>query len=259
MSCVMGISCISFSSLSILHVQHFSTPFIVVQGGAGAGKSHVIDILAQWMELTLRSVGDNPDHPYVLKCAFAGTAAAKINGQTLTSAFNIGFGNKFQSLADKTRDLKRALLSNLTTLIIDEYSMVKADMLYQLDLRLKEIKQREDLPFGGVFLILVGDLLQLAPVKGRYPFQTPFNKQFELAHLISPLWDLFKPIILRKNHRQGDDKLFADVLNRISRGQQTDQDLKLLSTKIKPKGDPTIHEDSVYIFSVNADVNEQNN
>ena len=132
-------------------------------------------------------------------------------------------------------------------------------MIYQLDLRLKEIKQREDLPFGGVSLILVGDLLQLAPVKGRYPFQTPFNKQFELAHLISPLWDLFKPIVLRKNHRQGDDKLFADILNRISRGQQTDQDLKLLSTKIKPKGDPTIPEDSVYIFSVNADVNEQYN
>ena len=104
-------------------------PLLAIQGGAGSGKSHVIDILSQWMTLTLRVSGDNPDHPYVLKCAYAGTAAAKIGGQTLTSAFNIGFGNEFHSLADKTRDLKKGLLVNLTMLIIDEYSMLKADML----------------------------------------------------------------------------------------------------------------------------------
>merc|ERR1712082_64215 len=73
-----------------------TAPLVVVQGGAGSGKSHVIDILSQWIETVSRSRGDNPEHPYVLKCAFAGTAAAKISGQTLTSAFNIGFGNKFQ-------------------------------------------------------------------------------------------------------------------------------------------------------------------
>ena len=44
--------------------------------------------------------------------------------------------------------------------IIDEYSMIKADMLYLLDLRLKEIKQRTDLPFGGVAVFLLGDILQ---------------------------------------------------------------------------------------------------
>merc|ERR1711867_153910 len=124
----------------------------------------MIDLLAQWIELALRSSGDHPNHPFVIKCAFAGTAAAKIGGQTITSAFNIGFGNKFQSLPDKTRDLKRSLLSNLSMLIIDEYSMVKSDMLYQLDLRLKELKQQPDIPFGNVSIFLVGDLLQLSPV-----------------------------------------------------------------------------------------------
>ena len=89
-------------------------PLLVVQGSAGSGKSHVIDLLSQWIELLLRAAGDSPSQPYVIKCAFAGTAAAKIGGQTITSAFNTGFGNKFQSLADKTRDLKRTLLSNLS-------------------------------------------------------------------------------------------------------------------------------------------------
>ena len=233
-------------------------PLLAVQGGAGSGKSHVIDILAQWIEFILRSSGDNPDHPYVLKCAFAGTAAAKINGQTLTSAFNLGFGNKYRSLPDKSRDLKRGLLSNLAMLIVDEYSMLKADMLYQLHLRLQEIKQRYDLPFGGCSVILVGDLLQLPPVRGKYPFQCPYEKEYHIAHALSPLWDNFKPILLRQNHRQGEDKTLADILNRISRGLQTKDDLEILSTKVISKNNQSIPDDAVYIFSINADVNEQN-
>ena len=66
--------------------------------------------------------------------------------------------------------------------------MVKADMMYQLDLRLKEIKQREELPWGGVSVYLFVDALQLSPVKGRYPFEAPFNKTVELSHIVSPLW-----------------------------------------------------------------------
>ena len=42
-----------------------TAPLVVVQGGAGAGKSHVIDILSQWIEITSRSSGDDPNHPYV--------------------------------------------------------------------------------------------------------------------------------------------------------------------------------------------------
>ena len=116
-------------------------PFVVIQGGAGAGKSNVIDILSQRMEKILRSSGDNPNHPYIVKAAFTGTAAANIEGQTMTSAFSFKFGNEFFSLADKVRDEKRTVLENLVAVIIDEYSMIKADMLYQLDLRLRELKE----------------------------------------------------------------------------------------------------------------------
>ena len=63
------------------------------------------------METTLRATGDHPDHPYILRCAFAGTAAANIDGQTLHSAFDFKFGNKFTSLDDKKRDLRRTTLS----------------------------------------------------------------------------------------------------------------------------------------------------
>ena len=47
------------------------TPRLSIQGGAGSGKSHVINLSAKWMETILRTPGDHPDHPYILRCAFA--------------------------------------------------------------------------------------------------------------------------------------------------------------------------------------------
>ena len=57
--------------------------------------------------------------------------------------------------------------------IINKYSMMKADMLYQLDLRLKEVKVKPHLDFGGVSIFLFGDILQLRPVKAMYIMQEP--------------------------------------------------------------------------------------
>ena len=128
----------------------YSQELLVVQGGAGSGKSLVIDVLSQQIEKILRSPGDNPEHPYCLKAAFTGTAAANIKGQTLHSAFSFSFGNDFFSLGDKKRDERREQLSNLEVVIIDEFSFIKADMLYLLDLRLREVKQEPDKLFGGV-------------------------------------------------------------------------------------------------------------
>ena len=51
--------------------------------------------------------------------------------------------------------------------IIDEFSMIKADMLYQLDMRLREVKEKPDLDFGGVAVFMFGDILQLRPVKAK--------------------------------------------------------------------------------------------
>ena len=88
-------------------------PLLIVQGGAGTGKSTVIDVISQQMEKILRTPGDNPDHPYVIKAAFTGTAAANIKGQTLHSAFSFSFGNNFFSLGDKMRDERINQLENL--------------------------------------------------------------------------------------------------------------------------------------------------
>ena len=116
--------------------------------------------------------------------------------------------------------------------------MVKVDMLYQLDFRLQEITQR-DIPFGGISLFVFGDLMQLRPVLGRFIFDDPILSDYEETHLCNPRWKMFGCTILEKNHRQGRDKSYADLLNRIRTGNHTEEDMEVLETRIRKKG----HED----------------
>ena len=77
---------------------------VMVHGGAGSGKSTVINILKQWVSIILQKSGDNPEDPFVLVTAPTGTAAANIRGQTLHTALGFNFGNQHYSLSDKKRD-----------------------------------------------------------------------------------------------------------------------------------------------------------
>ena len=140
----------------------------MVHGGAGAGKSTVINILAQLTQKILQKEGDNIDCPCVIKTAFTGTAASNIEGQTLHASFGFSFDNKHYSLSDKSRDQKKTSMKNLKMIIIEEISMVKSDMLYRLDLRLQEITERVGIPFGSIAIFAFGDMMQLRPVMGRF-------------------------------------------------------------------------------------------
>ena len=66
-------------------------------------------------------------------------------------------------------------MKNLKVVIIDEISMVKVDMLYQLDLRLQEITEKVGIPFGGVSIFAFGDMMQLKPCMGRYICDDPIG------------------------------------------------------------------------------------
>ena len=135
-------------------------PLLIIQGGAGSGKSTVIGVLTEWMEHFFRKSADDPNHPYIIKAAYTGSAAVIISGQTLHSAFKMPFSNKFEGFSNEERDKRREMLQNLQVVIIDEISFVKADMLYQLHLRLQEIKCNTKL-FGGVAMFFFGKLYYL--------------------------------------------------------------------------------------------------
>ena len=81
-------------------------------------------------------------------------------------------------MSDKKRDKTRTLLKNLKVVIVDEVSMVKSDLLYQLDLRLREISQKPTKLFGGVAILYMGDIMQLRPCKGSFIFAEPKCKDY---------------------------------------------------------------------------------
>merc|ERR1711867_354172 len=173
--------------------------------------------------------------------AFTGTAASLIEGMTLHSAFGFEYGNKHYSLSDKLRDARKNILKNLKLIIIDEISMVKADMLYQLDLRLQEIKEKIGVAFGGTAIFCFGDILQLQPVCGKYIFDRPSNPSYHLTFELDSRWKKFKVLNLEINHRQGKDKEYADILNRVREAKHTEEDMEKLKERIRPWGHP--HQD----------------
>ena len=108
-------------------------------------------------------------------------------------------------------------------------------------------------------LFCFGDLLQIKPVKGRYIFQDPKSEDFQLANAVRPHWRNFQIINLEENHRQGNDKSYADILNRIRIGKQTDKDIQELQKRVRKKEHPDLKDEkALFLFGKNKPVNEMN-
>ena len=233
-------------------------PLLVVHGGAGTGKSTLISVASSWAHKILKMPGDDPDCPYVIRTAPTGMAAANIEGATLHHALKLGFGNQHVALSDKNRALLYTRLKNAKLLIIDEFSMIKSDQLYQLHLRLCEIKQNDSV-FGNLSLVLLGDLMQLKPIRGSYICQMPKYEKYRQVFELLPLWKMFETIELEINHRQGDDKRYAELLNRLrfkSKDEDiSEEDLKLLNSRISSRN---VDDDVTKVFGKNASVNCEN-
>ena len=233
-----------------LHNKVPTPPLYMMHGGAGAGKSTVIRLTAQWFQRIVQQDGQDVDCPCVIITSFCGTAAANVDGQTLHSSFGFSYDNKHSSLPDKSRDIRKQILKHMKLVIIDEISMVKADMIMQLDLRLQEITEKLGVPFGGVGILVFGDLMQLPPCMGRHVFAEPLNKDFMITHRIDPRWRMFKSILLEKNHRQGNDKTYAELLNRLRVKEHTTADLESLRGRVRSKNHPDILNAGLFITAV---------
>ena len=151
----------------------------------------------------------------------------------------------------------QANLKNLALIIIDEMSLVGSDMIYRIHMRLKDVFGTPvTVPFGGINVVLVGDLLQLPPVKSSYIFSTPNLAQFEGLASAKPLWKEFKPLILKKNHRQGEDKVWVDALNDFRKGIVSDVGEKILRSRITT--DPMLDKTALHIFYYREHVKNHN-
>ena len=145
---------------------------LILHGGGGVGKSQTTKVCSQWVEHILRRAGDNPDKPRILLMAPTGMAASVVDGMTICSSLDLYFGHGYKPLSDQKMALFRSQFEDLKMIIIDEMSMVSADDIFKMHHRLTDIFQN-NLPFGGISTMWVGDLLQLKPVRGRFIFEEP--------------------------------------------------------------------------------------
>lgn len=100
--------------------------------------------------------------------------------------------------------------------------------------------------------------MQLRPYV-KYIFERPTDPKRSLYYDIDQgLRGKFKFIFLRENHRQGDDKVYTDLLNRVSVGETTDEDMRLYLTRHRKYNDPDIPPDSLRVFLINESVNQFN-
>ena len=231
---------------------------IYFTGGAGVGKTFLINLLAKWCEWILRKPGDNPLKPKILLMAHTGIAAHLINGTTLHTALGFKFGGrKYLPLRDSRLEYFRSSFEELEVIIMDELSMISADQLYDVHRRLEDILISKDL-FGARSVILVGDIMQLPPVKGRPIYSKPYNqKNLSLWNSSDNIWKNFEVVTLKVSQRQKAN-VWRECLNRIRVGELNPEDKKLLDTR-RLKRFPNLQVDEAcHVFYTNLEVDDHN-
>ena len=90
-------------------------------------------------------------------------------------------------------------------------------------------------------------MLQLRPVLGAFSFEKPKNPEFHATFQLHNRWEMFSVLNLEVNHRQGEDKPYAEILNRIRIGQLNEDDIAKLKTRVRPRNHPDLKEVHLYI------------
>ena len=193
----------------LLSLVKSACPLIYLTGRAGTGKSTLIQYIRRKTDQNVAVV------------APTGIAALNANGQTIHSFFKFRPGPI--DLSDIEEVDNRTLYQRLDLLILDEASMIRADVLDAIDVFLRLNTGRKDEPFGGVRILLVGDLYQLSPVvtkdAERHLFERRYSSPFFFsADCIASLELAY--VELQKVYRQSEDH-FLTILDSVRDGRPT--------------------------------------
>ena len=227
-----------------------------ITGKAGTGKSTFIHYLAQQTKKN------------ILLTAFTGIAAINVGGQTIHSFFNFPFKPLmpeddeipvFNHFMQKVR-----MIEKIDTIVIDEVSMLRSDILEAIDFSLRKNGGDPNKKFGGKQIILSGDIFQLPPVvestenvvsmlfsevyTSEYFFDAPSFKQVSA-----------KCFEFRKSYRQKDDLHFLELLEEIRTCNVSESTLEELNRRYQPSVNPSKEEFVVNLTTTNNIANAENN
>ncbi|WP_207495132.1 helix-turn-helix domain-containing protein [Aridibaculum aurantiacum] len=239
---------------------------LFITGKAGTGKTTFLKYIREHSQKKMAVV------------APTGVAAINAGGVTLHSFFQLPFGafvpgplhgwNGFESGINNRDTLlknlrlpsaKRDVIKELELLVIDEVSMVRADLLDAVDTVLRHVRRKPHLPFGGVQMVYIGDLYQLPPVVNNTEWEilnqhynSPFFFDSKAIQQAPPVY-----IELKKIYRQKDDA-FINLLNSVRNNCCTHDDLQLLHQYYKPEFTVGQNEGYIILTSHNARADQVN-
>ena len=220
---------------------------IFLTGKAGTGKTTFLKHIR------------HTTHKNCIVAAPTGVAAINAGGMTLHSLFQLPFepfipGMEYRNSKERFNisATKRDMLKGLELLIIDEVSMLRADVLDSIDSVLRYIR-RNDRPFGGVQMLYIGDMFQLPPVVKedewtylRDYYHSLFFFHAKAVQRVPPLY-----LELKKVYRQRE-QFFVDLLNRVRNDELTLDDLQVLNRQYQPNFKPPAGEKYITLTTRNA-------
>lgn len=221
-----------------------------ITGKAGTGKSF---LLAAFKKVTRKK--------YIV-LAPTGIAALNVDGATLHSTF--GYYNLVHLGIDdissdtiRLKSEKQMVLRHVSTIIIDEISMVRADTFDKID-RILKVINKTDKPFGGKQILLFGDLFQLPPIaqarEREYLYDRYGGIHFFCAQAYIQSNFNFRELTI--NHRQKEDAVYFDLLNRVRDGSVTAEDIKALNARIVQ--DYSVYDRFTTLLPTKAEVEQLN-
>lgn len=215
---------------------------LFITGKAGTGKSTLIEYFR------------NTTKKKTVVLAPTGLAAINVKGQTIHSFFHLP--PRFLDPKSPMRRSNSRIYMDLDVIIIDEISMVRADLFDALDRFLRVNGKDRHLPFGGAQIIVVGDLYQLPPIVAREEMHI-FNEFYESPYFFSA--DAFSTaefsvIGLTHIFRQKDEK-YISLLNKIRVGEVGLHDLEPINNRIVTHDYEKVRREFITLATTNSVVN----
>jgi len=218
---------------------------LFITGRAGTGKT---TLLHEFVATTAKRVA---------VCAPTGVAALAIGGQTIHSLLRLPLGIIGDRELGFIPKESLAVLANLDALVIDEVSMVSADVVDAIDRRLRQAKRRRNSPFGGIQMIMFGDPYQLSPVVSGQAEKAYFLDHYRSSWFFdAKVWlnTEMTTFELDTIHRQADGE-FRAVLNALREGRMDPEMGRMLNERgMREPDDPEL----ITLTTTNASVTRIN-
>lgn len=223
---------------------------VFLTGKAGTGKTTFLKRLRQ------------KSHKRMVVCSPTGVAAINAGGTTLHSFFQLPFGPQTPDSPREQRNglnrQKIQIIRSLELLVIDEISMVRADLLDSVDVVLRRCRNSSK-PFGGVQLLLIGDMQQLSPVVRPEDEEIlrPYYKSYYFFGSLAWQKTNYVCIELNQVFRQTDQN-FISILNAIREGRADSSTITQLNKRYVPDYEPPSGDDVVTLVTTNRQAEQIN-